>query len=65
LVESTRWIDTLAGKEINACEPMARMGELFSRKLIDGIVWVGRGGNRIPFTIPTELRQTWGMNWTA
>ena len=37
----------------------------FSRRLIEGIVLVGRGGNRIPFDIPTELKQTWGVNWTA
>jgi ER-bound oxygenase mpaB/B'/Rubber oxygenase, catalytic domain len=37
----------------------------FSRRVIEGILLVGRGGNRIPFDIPTELRQTWGVNWTA
>lgn len=37
----------------------------FSRRVIEGIVLVGRGGNRIPFDIPTELKQTWGVNWTT
>jgi ER-bound oxygenase mpaB/B'/Rubber oxygenase, catalytic domain len=64
LLGPLRWVDSTVGRDLNACEPMARIGELFSRQLMDGIVWVGRGGKRIPFTIPTELRQTWGVNWT-
>ncbi len=44
-------------------EDIARIHELFGRALIEGIVLVGRGGNRVPFTIPTELLQTWGINW--
>jgi hypothetical protein len=42
---------------------LARIHELFGRALIEGIVLVGRGGNRVPFTIPTELLQTSGINW--
>lgn len=37
----------------------------FSRRVVEGIVLVGRGGYRVPFDIPTELKQTWGVNWTA
>ena len=42
-----------------------RLREIFSRKLIEGLLLVGRGGQRIAFRIPTELRQTWGINWVA
>jgi hypothetical protein len=42
---------------------ITRMHELFGRALIQGIILVGRGGKRIPFTIPTELLQAWGVNW--
>jgi hypothetical protein len=42
---------------------LMKIHELFGRALIEGIVFVGRGGNRVPFTIPTELLQTWGVNW--
>ncbi|HUI54148.1 MAG TPA: oxygenase MpaB family protein [Bryobacteraceae bacterium] len=65
LIEPLRLIDAVVGKDLNASAPFARISEVFSRKLIDGIVWAGRGGKRIPFTIPTELRQAWGVNWTA
>ncbi|MFN7992945.1 MAG: oxygenase MpaB family protein [Bryobacteraceae bacterium] len=60
-----RLINAVVGQRLHASEPMARVSEAFSRSLIDGIVWVGRGGQRIPFTIPTELRQAWSVNWTA
>jgi ER-bound oxygenase mpaB/B'/Rubber oxygenase, catalytic domain len=42
---------------------LARVHELFGRALIEGIVLVGRGGKRIPFSVPTELLQAWGVNW--
>ena len=44
---------------------LRRLREIFSRKLIEGLVLVGRGGQRVAFRIPTELRQTWGINWVA
>jgi hypothetical protein len=36
---------------------------VFSRKLIESILLVGRGGKRVTFDIPADLRQTWGVNW--
>ena len=50
---------------IHSSTDLARVHELFGRALIQGIVLVGRGGKRIPFTIPTELLQAWGVNWVA
>ena len=38
---------------------------LEKNKGVEGIVLVGRGGKRIPFTVPTELLQVWGVNWVA
>jgi mpaB/rubber oxygenase-like protein len=35
--------------------------ELLGRKLMEGIAWAGRGKNRVPFRIPDQLRQTWGL----
>ena len=50
---------------VHSSNELARLHELFGRALIEGIVLVGRGGKRIPFTIPTELLQAWGVNWVA
>ena len=44
---------------------LRRLSEIFSRKLIEGLLLVGRGGQRVAFHMPTELRQTWGINWVA
>ena len=44
---------------------LRRLREIFSRKLIEGLMLVGRGGQRVAFRMPTELRQTWGINWIA
>jgi hypothetical protein len=50
---------------IHSSSDLARVHERFGRALIEGIVLVGRGGKRIPFTVPTELLQAWGVNWVA
>jgi hypothetical protein len=50
---------------IHSSNELARVHELFGRALIEGIVLVDRGGKRIPFTVPTELLQAWGVNWVA
>jgi hypothetical protein len=42
---------------------IARIHEAFSRALIQGIMLVERQGKAIPFRIPTELLETWGVNW--
>jgi hypothetical protein len=44
---------------------LRQLSEIFSRKLIEGLLLVGRGGQRVAFSMPTELRQTWGINWVA
>lgn len=35
----------------------------FSTLLIEGLLLANRGGQRLPFNIPAELRQVWGVNW--
>ena len=31
--------------------------------LLDGMLPVSRGGQRLSFNVPTELRRVWGANW--
>jgi hypothetical protein len=59
------FVNRLGATEFKTVEPLGRVHEVFSRRLIESFLWVERGGKRIPFTIPTELRQVWGINWTA
>ncbi len=41
------------------------LAERVGRLLIESIVFIGRGGNKPSFSIPAELRQQWGVNWTS
>lgn len=42
---------------------MQQLVALVSRHLLEGLQFTARGGNRPSFSIPTELRQRWGINW--
>jgi hypothetical protein len=44
---------------------VADLAEKLGKVLINSIVLVQRNGNRPTFTIPTELQQQWGVNWTS
>ena len=35
--------------------------EVFSRELIEAVGWVGRSGERAPFTIPATLLDQWRL----
>ncbi|HEY0135747.1 MAG TPA: oxygenase MpaB family protein [Nannocystis sp.] len=50
----------VAGDRSGLVQALARR---FSGSLLDGMMLVSRGGQRLPFNIPTELRQVWGANW--
>jgi len=44
---------------------MAELADTVGKVLINSIVLVQRDGNRPTFTIPQELRQRWGVDWTS
>lgn len=50
---------------LNDSKAARALAEKFGHLLIDAIVHLERGGNRPSFTIPQELRQQWGVNWTS
>jgi hypothetical protein len=39
----------------------AQLVGLFGRKLVEGLVWVNRGPARVPFRLPTALRESWDV----
>jgi hypothetical protein len=43
-------------------QPVARLSEMFGRKLLEGYCFMDRGGERHSFNIPTQLRQAWGIS---
>lgn len=38
---------------------VAKLSEVFGRKLLEGMLWMSRGAERPPFRIPPTLRETW------
>jgi hypothetical protein len=40
---------------------VARLSEVFGRKLVEGMVWMNRGAGRPPFRIPQTLRESWNV----
>jgi mpaB/rubber oxygenase-like protein len=40
---------------------VARLAEVFGRKLVEGMVWMNRGAGRPPFRIPSTLRESWNV----
>ncbi len=50
---------------IEDSKTLGAIAEKAGKALIDAVVYVERGGNRPSFSIPLELRQQWGVNWTS
>ncbi len=44
---------------------IGQIAERLGQVLVQSLVYVQRGGNRPSFSIPSELRQKWGVNWTS
>jgi uncharacterized protein (DUF2236 family) len=38
-----------------------RLAGLFGRRLVEGLFWVNRGPERVPFRLPTGLRTSWNV----
>jgi hypothetical protein len=53
------------GDLIHDSPAVSDLAEKVGKVLINSIVLVQRGGNRPTFTIPKELQQQWGVNWTS
>jgi len=44
---------------------VSALAQKLGRLLIEAIVYVDRGGDRPSFSVPAQLRQQWGVNWTS
>ncbi len=59
LLKLQRVVSSLADDFIPmGIEPLTAV---FSRKLIEAVVWVERGGKRSPFQIPSQFQMQWGL----
>ena len=57
-----RFLFSITGETDDVVEPLAKLSEVFGRKLLEGYCFIERGGERTPFNIPTQLRAAWGMH---
>lgn len=50
---------------LDRSKALSVLAEHVGQLIVKSIVYVGRGGNRPSFTIPVDLREQWGVNWTS
>jgi ER-bound oxygenase mpaB/B'/Rubber oxygenase, catalytic domain len=55
-------LNLVTSVHLHASTDLGRLAELFGRQLVGALLSVLRGGTRVQFDIPTELRQAWGIN---
>jgi len=65
VAEPLRILGVQFGGVLEDSKTIAGIAERMGKLLIESIVYVERGGNRPSFTIPGDLRQQWGVNWTS
>jgi hypothetical protein len=60
LIGPLRLLGWVTDEEVDMKPPMvAKLMSLLGRRVLDGLVWVNRGPERLPFRIPTVLRESW------
>ncbi|TNE92050.1 MAG: DUF2236 domain-containing protein [Deltaproteobacteria bacterium] len=62
VLRGTRVLIEAADELGDASPAMATVASIFSRALIQGLLWVNREGKRAEFRIPTEITQLWGVH---
>ena len=64
-VSPLRIAGKVLGDAVASSSAIQLMAEQVGKLLIGAILLCERGTSRPAFSIPTELQQTWGVNWTA
>jgi hypothetical protein len=62
LVGPLRMLGWVSDEVVDLHGPVARrLVGMFGRRLVEGLFWVNRGPERVPFRLPTVLRQSWNV----
>ncbi|MDY7230098.1 oxygenase MpaB family protein [Hyalangium rubrum] len=57
-----RMLGWVVDKKVDMKPPVvAKLVSLVGRRMLDGLVWINRGPERLPFRIPSALRESWGV----
>jgi hypothetical protein len=65
LLKPLQFLGIEANQLIARSGALSMLAERLSPILLKALLFVDRGGNRPTFSIPTELRQKWGVNWLS
>jgi len=65
LLKPLQFLGIEANQLIARSDALSTLAERLSPILLKALLFVDRGGNRPTFSIPTELRQKWGVNWLS
>jgi hypothetical protein len=61
LIGPLRMVGALADELGDRSPAVAKLAEVFGRKLVEGLIWVDRGPERPPFRIPHALQESWNV----
>jgi hypothetical protein len=62
MVGPLRWLGWVSDEVVDLHGPAAaKLVGMFGRRLVEGLVWVNRGPERVPFRLPTALRSSWNV----
>jgi hypothetical protein len=61
LIRPLRFLNAVTDDAGDEAEVLARVASAFGHCLLEGLLWLERGGERTQFQIPHELRHSWGM----
>lgn len=62
IIRPLRFLTALGDDMGDGVAPLGTLASFFGRKLIEGLCWVERGGERVQFAMPKELREAWGVS---
>lgn len=63
ILKPLQFLSTVSDRLGDNVQPIAKLSSILGRQVLNSLVWVHRGKDRPPFNIPTELVQTWQLNW--
>jgi uncharacterized protein (DUF2236 family) len=62
MVGPLRWLGWVSDEVVELHGPAAaKLVGMFGRRLVEGLFWVNRGPERVPFRLPTALRSAWNV----
>lgn len=62
LVKLMKYFSWLQSNATNQLPLLGRLSEVMGRKLLEGLFWCERGGERVPFHVPATLHASWELD---